>query len=103
MRDDHPEGRQHGARSFQPADPPVHPETVDYHGYLVSVDADTNEFGAWLPRVAVTHRSRPVALPEIEPVQPEWLTRAEALRAGIEYAKLLIDRHEVWEEVPKGR
>jgi hypothetical protein len=63
-----------------------------YRGVLISVTATQNERGAWLAQISAAREGQPLALPQAEPPTAEWLTESEALRAGIERGRFLIDR-----------
>ncbi|QXE07182.1 hypothetical protein BJG93_35125 [Paraburkholderia sprentiae WSM5005] len=67
-----------------------------YRGALITVTAHQNARDAWIADVSISRDGRPMDLPaglaNVEPVTPEWLTEAEALRAGIEHGRYLIDR-----------
>ncbi|MGF6610023.1 hypothetical protein OKW45_004945 [Paraburkholderia sp. WSM4175] len=67
-----------------------------HRGALITVTAHRNSRGAWIADVSISREGRPLELPanlaNVEPVTPEWLTEAEALRAGIEQGRYLIDR-----------
>lgn len=66
----------------------------DYRGYVISSTARENDSGAWVPRVEVTLRGRPISLSR------EWpdLSRRnceDAMREGLAWARCLIDQREV--------
>jgi hypothetical protein len=67
-------------------------DTIEYGGYALSASAQQIATGAWVPKIVITKNGAPVDIPEVETVQPEWLTEAEAVRAGIEQARLIVDR-----------
>ncbi|MCG7404671.1 MULTISPECIES: DUF6566 family protein [Caballeronia] len=68
-------------------------ETFSLGGYDVEVSTKQTPTGDWTPELRVTRNGRPVALPQVETVEPNWLTSAEALRGGVEQARRLIDRY----------
>jgi hypothetical protein len=67
-----------------------------HRGALITVSAHQNARGAWIADVSISRDGQPLEIPanlaNVEPVTPEWLTEAEALRAGIEQGRYLIDR-----------
>jgi predicted CoA-binding protein len=65
--------------------------TLDHRGYEIVVQPERNELGAWHAKVSVRYTVDTVAQFRPETVQPEWLTEAEAVRDGIEWATRLID------------
>jgi hypothetical protein len=67
-------------------------QTLDHRGYEIVVQPERNELGAWHAKVSVRHAVDKFAQFRPETVQPEWLTEAEAVRDGIEWATQLIDR-----------
>ncbi|MGF6807179.1 hypothetical protein OKW30_002305 [Paraburkholderia sp. Clong3] len=74
-----------------------HHAMYDAHrGALITVTAHRNSRGAWIADVSISREGRPLEIPanlaNVEPVTPEWLTEAEALRAGVEQGRYLIDR-----------
>lgn len=74
-----------------------HNAMYDTHrGALITVTAHQNARGAWLADVSISFEGRPMEIPadlaNAQPVTPEWLTESEALRAGIEQGRYLIDR-----------
>jgi hypothetical protein len=69
-----------------------HAMHTTYRGVLISVTATQNERGAWLSHISAAREGQPLSLPHAEPPTPEWLTESEALRAGIERGRFLIDR-----------
>lgn len=70
----------------------THGMRITYRGVLLSVTAKRNARGAWIPEIAALFEGRPMDLPTVQPVTPEWLTEDEALRAGIEHGRYLVDR-----------
>jgi hypothetical protein len=89
-----PDGR---AMPAAPDDRASHQAMHDSHrGALITVTAHRNPRGAWIADVSLARDGRPMALPanlsNVEQVTPEWLTEVEALRAGIEQGRYLIDR-----------
>ncbi|MBB5415913.1 hypothetical protein QF000_006872 [Paraburkholderia atlantica] len=75
---------------------PLHAMHGAHRGALITVTAHRNSRGAWIADVSISRDGRPMEIPanlaNVEPVTPEWLTEAEALRAGIEQGRYLIDR-----------
>ncbi|MEJ2767166.1 DUF6566 family protein [Mycetohabitans sp. B46] len=65
---------------------------LDYLGHHVTVTAQRNARGAWVPQVQITHDGTPVQFDMPQEATPEWLTVDEAVRAGLERARLLIER-----------
>ncbi|MGF6444061.1 DUF6566 family protein [Paraburkholderia youngii] len=67
-----------------------------HRGALITVTTHRNSRGAWIADVSISRDGRPMEIPanlaNAEPVTPEWLTEEEALRAGIEQGRYLIDR-----------
>ncbi|VXB05060.1 Citramalate synthase [Burkholderia sp. 8Y] len=68
-------------------------ESFSFKGYDVTVSIQQNEMGDWVPHIAALHNGTPAELPDVEPTQPSWATREEALRAGVERAHRLIERY----------
>jgi hypothetical protein len=66
-------------------------ETLQYRGYEIDVMARQNASGAWVPQVGLRCAGAAVDFRPPETTQPEWLTEAEAIRAGIERAHYFID------------
>src|SRR6185437_14182352 len=52
----------------------AHGMRITYRGVLLSVTAKRNERGAWIPEIAALFEGRPMDLPNVQPVTPEWLT-----------------------------
>ncbi|SIT35926.1 conserved hypothetical protein [Paraburkholderia piptadeniae] len=63
----------------------------EYHGYTVTVGATSRDGENWLPAIDVERDGRRVELDAPGSAVPYWATRAEALRAGIERARYLLD------------
>jgi hypothetical protein len=59
----------------------------------VTVSAQRNEQNNWVPATSAATEGRDVKLPDIETTSPSWGTHREALRAGVEQARRLIDRY----------
>ncbi|WP_244817978.1 DUF6566 family protein [Caballeronia sp. Lep1P3] len=68
-------------------------ERFSFAGYDVTVTTEQVETGDWTPLIQAFRDGKPVALPQVETVEPNWATREEALRAGVEQARRLIDRY----------
>jgi len=69
-------------------------EHYEYRGYTMLADATQNGGDQWLPQVQVMRDGQPVELDASESVSPYWATRAEAIRAGIEHARLWLDKRD---------
>jgi hypothetical protein len=61
-------------------------------GVLITVTARQNERGAWLTDISAALDGQPLTLRTAQPLTPEWLTQAEALRAGVARGRFLVDR-----------
>jgi hypothetical protein len=68
-------------------------EQFEFQGYLVTVSAQRNEQNNWVPAISAATDGRDVKLPDVETTSPSWATHSEALRAGVEQARRLIDRY----------
>jgi len=68
-------------------------ESFSFGGYDVTVTTEQTQTGDWTPRIQASRDSRAVQLPNVETTGPNWATRDEALRAGVEQARRLIDRY----------
>jgi hypothetical protein len=68
-------------------------ETFSLDGYDARVTTRQVETGDWTSDISVTRGGQAVRLPQVEPVGPNWRTEDEALRAGVEQARRLIDRY----------
>ncbi len=70
----------------------MHTGPVLYGEYEIMVRPERNAFGAWIASVSISRGDR--TLVDVRPatVQPEWLTEAEAIRDGIDWARRFIDR-----------
>jgi hypothetical protein len=68
-------------------------ETFMHGKYIVSVEAKQNERGAWYPEITLVKDGVIVPAPQPETAQPEWATGAEALRAGIDQGRGLVNSH----------
>jgi hypothetical protein len=68
-------------------------ETFVHGKYIVSVDAKQNERGPWYTEIALVKDGVIVLVPQPETTQPEWATEAEALRAGIDQGRGLVNSH----------
>ncbi|WP_118183940.1 DUF6566 family protein [Paraburkholderia phosphatilytica] len=64
----------------------------DYRGHAVTVTAWQNSEGAWIPHVHIHSHRTDAVLPDDHPIVPEWATREEAVRDGVERARVRIDR-----------
>ncbi|HEX7933608.1 MAG TPA: DUF6566 family protein [Paraburkholderia sp.] len=65
---------------------------VTHRGVDLVVSARQNERGAWVPVIAASVDGKPFALPDVKTVTPEWTTRDEALRDGVERGCYLVER-----------
>ncbi|NTZ09184.1 DUF6566 family protein [Burkholderia metallica] len=63
-----------------------------YRGHEILVWARPNERGAWRDEVQVYVAGARIELLVPEAAGPEWLTEVEALRAGLERGRYLIDK-----------
>lgn len=63
-----------------------------YRGHEIHVWAWRNESGAWCDEVQVYVRGAPIEIVTPAAAGPEWLTENEALRAGVERGRYLIDK-----------
>ena len=61
-----------------------------YMDRVVDISTRENETGAWEYTLEVRHGEEKVARPDADPTQA-WLTEAEAVRAGVDQARLLVD------------
>jgi hypothetical protein len=64
----------------------------DYLDHHAKVTAQRNARGAWVPQIQITRDREPVQFDMPQEVAPEWLTADEAVRAGVERARLFIER-----------
>ncbi|WP_025597631.1 DUF6566 family protein [Burkholderia sp. WSM2230] len=65
---------------------------VTHRGVDIVVSAKQNDRGAWVAHIEASVDGKPFALPDVEPVTPEWTTHAEALRDGVERGCYLVER-----------
>nr|WP_249172420.1 DUF6566 family protein [Burkholderia dolosa] len=63
-----------------------------YRGHEIRVWARRNERGAWCDEVQVYVDGARIELYVPETTGPEWLTEDEALRAGVERGRYLVDK-----------
>ncbi|MCA3781802.1 MAG: hypothetical protein IOC39_07225 [Burkholderia sp.] len=63
-----------------------------YRGHEIHVWARRNESGAWRDEVQVYVRGARIELVTPAAAGPEWLTENEALLAGVERGRYLIDK-----------
>jgi hypothetical protein len=66
-------------------------ERYEHNGYTITVEARSGERGQWYAVLNATRGDMPVALDAPPDVGPYWATREEALRAGVERARHLLD------------
>ncbi|MDR5740415.1 MULTISPECIES: DUF6566 family protein [unclassified Caballeronia] len=71
----------------------MHNERFSFDGYDVTVTAEQVSTGDWTSRIEAFRDNQPVALPDVETLGPNWSTSDEAVRAGVEQARRLIDRY----------
>ncbi|KAB0655581.1 hypothetical protein LGM71_26430 [Burkholderia sp. AU33545] len=63
-----------------------------YRGHEIRVWARRNARGAWDDEVQVYVDGARIELSVPEPAGPEWKTEDEALRAGVERGRYLVDK-----------
>jgi hypothetical protein len=63
-----------------------------YRGHEIRVWARRNERGAWRDEMQLYVDGARIELIVPEPAGPEWLTEDEALRAGVERGRYLVDK-----------
>ncbi|AOJ26605.1 hypothetical protein LGM43_15290 [Burkholderia seminalis] len=63
-----------------------------YRGHEILVWARRDESGAWRDEVQVYVDGARIEMVVPAPGGPEWLTELEALRAGVERGRYLIDK-----------
>ncbi|WP_176051046.1 DUF6566 family protein [Burkholderia sp. BCC1644] len=63
-----------------------------YRGHEIRVWARRNDSGAWRDEVQVFVRGERIELAAPPAAGPEWLTENEALLAGVERGRYLIDK-----------
>ena len=70
--------------------------SVTHRGALIVVRAHRNAEGAWIADLSITRDGQPLdpenQLSNVQPITPEWINEAEALRAGIEHGIYLVDK-----------
>ncbi|KVE36384.1 DUF6566 family protein [Burkholderia sp. TSV86] len=71
---------------------PDAPARDSYRGHEIRVWARPNGRGAWADEVQVYVGGARIELVVPEPANPEWLTEDEALRAGVERGRYLVDK-----------
>ncbi|WP_256701908.1 DUF6566 family protein [Burkholderia sp. SRS-W-2-2016] len=85
-----------GGATTPTGSPSVHQTRVAYRGTLIAVTAYQNARHAWIADIALIRDGQQMQLPagiaNAQPITPEWLTEAEALRAGVEHGRYLVDR-----------
>ena len=70
------------------------PLEANYRGYFISSAPRTNRSGAWVPRVEVTLRGRPIGLSREWPDLAQR-TREEAVSKALAWARHRIDDREL--------
>jgi hypothetical protein len=68
-------------------------ETFMHGKYVVSVEAKQSERDGWYPDITLVKDGVIVLGPQPETTYLEWATEAEALRAGIEQGRGLVNSH----------
>jgi hypothetical protein len=69
-------------------------QRFEYRGYTVTVDAKRGEREQWTPCIDVERGGQAVQLNPPESTGPYWATRREALQAGLERARDLLDKRD---------
>lgn len=59
-------------------------------GYTVTVSAEQGARGVWVPRISVAKGERQFEIREISQTWRGWHTRSEAVRDGMDQARLLL-------------
>ncbi|MCO5399190.1 DUF6566 family protein [Ralstonia soli] len=61
-------------------------------GHTVTVSAEQDANGVWVPRISVANGQRRFEIREISQAWRGWHTEGEAVRDGMEQARLLLTR-----------
>jgi hypothetical protein len=69
-------------------------QQLEHRGYHVRVSANRDELGSWKARLDISRNGSRIDIDEPESIGPYWTTRQEAIRAGIERARYLLDRRD---------
>jgi hypothetical protein len=72
----------------------IEEQQLEHRGYQVRVSAHRDELGSFKARLDIHRDGRRVDIDEPESIGPYWTTRQEAVRAGIERARYLLDRRD---------
>jgi hypothetical protein len=75
-------------------DESVTDQQLEHRGYHVHVSANRDELGSWKARLDISRDGGRLDIDEPESIGPYWTTRQEAIRAGIERARYLLDRRD---------
>ncbi|MRT00298.1 hypothetical protein GJQ57_16770 [Ralstonia pickettii] len=59
-------------------------------GHTVTVSAEQDAQGVWVPRISVENGTRQFEIREISQTWRGWHTKGEAVRDGMEQARLLL-------------
>jgi len=72
----------------------IEEQQLEHRGYLVRVIAHRDELGSYKARLDIRRDGSRVDIDEPESIGPYWTTRQEAIRAGVERARYLLDRRD---------
>jgi hypothetical protein len=72
----------------------IEEQQLEHRGYLIRVSAHRDELGSFKARLDIQRDGSRVDIDEPESIGPYWTTRQEAIRAGIERARYLLDRRD---------
>ena len=67
---------------------------LEYRGYTIAVDAEQGEREQWTPCIDIERDGARVELDAPEPSGSSFATRREALQAGLERARHLLDKRD---------
>jgi hypothetical protein len=65
-------------------------ERFECAGHTVTVSAEQDAQGVWVPRISVANGERQFQIREISQTWRGWHTEGEAIRDGMEQARLLL-------------
>ncbi len=68
------------------------PARFECAGHTVTVVAEQDAQGVWVPRISVANGERHFEIREISQTWRGWHTEGEAIRDGMEQARLLLTR-----------
>ncbi|EDT05928.1 DUF6566 family protein [Burkholderia ambifaria] len=68
--------------------------TDTFMGHDIHVEATRNARGGWVAQIRFCFDGAPIDLWVPELVTPDWLTRDEALRGGIDQGRLILKTHD---------